>query len=195
MNHDEQASNESGTMTESQGALGRLFGEMCRNGAHDEDPLRRMADRYELSLGVEVRRDVDDEDMAMPATLRNISRTGISIWCRQPVTDGDRLHIRIYPPGARPEWIEADAVHAQEGRGGVLVGARLVQPLSAEFEARLREEIRKSLTTPTAEQLQSDMLAEPQVASRDSVAGRHLAWTIALCVLSLAAGVLLTEIW
>lgn len=178
-----------GEVGETQSSLESLFGDVYRHGAADHDP-RRAADRYEMSLRVEICRSSESEEVALPATLRNISRSGMSLWCRQALEVGDGVRIRVYPSGAPPAWIAAEVVHAEEGRGGVLAGVRFNKPLSEAFEARLVADVRRPPEPTPYTPRPLDAAADDAAPSS---ALKRVAVVLALCGVSLVTGALLAS--
>lgn len=90
---------------------------------------KRRERRFRLALQVDMTRSKESTTV-FPATMHNISATGIAFWVRREIEPATRVYIREFSDDPKATWVTATVTHCTVGILGYLIGAEFACPPS-----------------------------------------------------------------
>lgn len=99
-----------------------------KQGEPDQYHGKRLWTRWTATTPLEVTSDPSDTVAPWPATMQNVSGTGIAFWSKRGLDAGDVIYVRELAPEEPRSWLSARVIHCTRGVRGFLIGAEFDGP-------------------------------------------------------------------
>lgn len=90
---------------------------------------KRRQRRFRMALQVDMARTREPATV-FPATMHNISATGIAFWVRREIEPETCVFVREFTDSPQAVWVKATVTHCTVGILGYLIGAEFAYPPS-----------------------------------------------------------------
>ena len=97
-------------------------------GKADNYTGKRGTTRYQDGMRLDVTTDPSDPSATIPATMKDVSRSGCSFWTKRKLAPKTNVHIREFAAEEDTEWLPSVVEHCTAGLRGFLVGVAFEVP-------------------------------------------------------------------